>query len=105
MSKRERIRVLRERIEAGGAAHYYEDDFRYEEDVISDDDTATLLTFSDQLDLHDYSDNRHEELLRHTVRLSEKVGGLTDALEDRKAAEALVRWINTEYSNPRTKCD
>lgn len=105
MSKRERIRVLRERIEDGGAAHYYEDDPQYEGDTISDDDADTLLTFSDQLDLHDYSDNRHEKLLRHSVRLSEKVGGLTEALEDREAAEDLVRWINTEYSNPRTKCD
>ncbi|SEO92457.1 Site-specific recombinase XerD [Halogranum amylolyticum] len=104
MPKRERIRVLKERVRAGGAANFY-DETRYEDDTISDDDAATLLTVSDQFDLHDYSDNRHEKLLRHLVRVAEQVGGLTEALEDRDAAEDLVRWINLEYDNPRTKCD
>ncbi|MFC6837588.1 site-specific integrase [Halomarina ordinaria] len=104
MTKRERIRVLKERIRAGGGANFYDDE-RYADDTISDDDAGTLLTVSDQFDLHDYSDNRHEKLLRHLVRVAEKVGGLTDALEDREAAEELVRWVNREYDNPRTKCD
>lgn len=73
-SKRKRIQTLRERTEAGGAANYY-DEPRYAEDMICDDDAATLLTFSDQLALHDYSDNRHEKLLRHAVRITENVGG------------------------------
>lgn len=104
MSKRDLIDTLRERIRAGGGANYY-DGKQYVGDTISSDDVDTLLRFSDQLDLHDYSDNRHEKLLRHTVRASEKVGGLTDALEEREAAEAIVRWINRTYNNPRTKCD
>ena len=104
MSKRTRIESLRERIRAGGAAHYYDGD-QYAGDTIDEADVDTLLLFSDQLDLHDYSDHRHEKLLRHAVRAAEKVGGLTDALEEREAAEAIVRWINRTYSNPQTKCD
>jgi integrase/ribosomal protein S26 len=104
MSKRDRINDLRDRIRAGGAAHYYDGE-QYTGDTISEEDIDSLLLFSDQLDLHDYSDNRHEKLIRHTVRAAEKVGGLTDALEVREAAEDIVRWINCTYDNPRTKCD
>jgi integrase len=105
MTKRDRITSLRDRIRAGGAATFYDDQPQYAEDTISEADIDTLLLFSDQLDLHDYSDNRHEKLLRHVTRAAEKVGGLTDALEDREAAEDIVRWINRTYDNPRTKCD
>ena len=104
MSKRDRINALRDRIRVGGASYYY-DEPQYQGDTISEADADTLLLFSDQMDLHDYSDNRHEKLLRHAVRAGEKVGGLTDALEERRAAEAIVRWINRTYDNPRTKCD
>ena len=104
MTKREQIASLRERIRAGGAANFYDGE-QYASDTISEDDVDTLLLFSDQLDLHDYSDNRHEKLLRHATRAAEKVGGLTDALEEREAAESIVRWINRSYQNPRTKCD
>lgn len=104
MDKRKRIETLRERIRAGGSAVYY-DAPQYATDTISEADADTLLTFSDQLDLHDYSDNRHEKLLRHTVRVAEKQGGLTAAIEDREAAEDIVRWINLTYENPRTRCD
>jgi homoserine acetyltransferase len=85
MSKRDRIDDLRDRIRASGAANYYDGE-QYTGDTISDEDADSLLLFSDQLDLHDYSDNRHEKLLRHTVRAAEKVGGLTDALEELEAA-------------------
>lgn len=104
MTKRDRIEALRERIRAGGAAYYYDGD-QYANDIISDEDQDSLLLVTDQFDLHDYSDNRHEKLLRHLVRAAEKVGGLTEALEDRDAAEGLVRWVNRTYDNPRTKCD
>ena len=104
MSKRDRINDLRERIRACGAAHYYDGD-QYQGDTIAQEDADMLLLFSDQMDLHDYSDNRHEKLLRHTVRAAEKVGGLKEALDDREAAEDIVRWINRTYDNPRTKCD
>jgi len=104
MSKRELIRRLRKRIQVGGGEFYYEQP-EYSGKTISEDDAETLLTVSDQLDLHDYSDNRHEKVLRHAVRLAENVGGVTDALDEKDAAEDLVRWINQTYDNPRTKCD
>lgn len=104
MGKRDRITTLRDRIRVGGGAAFYDDE-QYAGDTISEADQETLLTFSDQLDLLDYSEHRHEKLLRHAVRAAEKVGGLTDALEDRSAAEAIVRWINRTYDNPQTKCD
>ena len=65
---------------------------------ISNDDAEDLLEFSKQLDLlsSEYSDYRHEKLLRHCVIMAEQIGGLSDALEDRDAAEDIVRWINTE---------
>lgn len=65
---------------------------------ISDEDAEALLEFSKQLDLlsSEYSDYRHEKLLRHCVIMAEEVGGLAEALEDRDAAEDIVRWINTE---------
>lgn len=37
-------------------------------------------------------------MLRHCVIRAEQVGGLAEALEDRDAAEDIVRWINTEWS-------
>jgi integrase len=104
MGKRDLIENLRDRVRAGGAANYY-DSVQYSGDTLSETDIDTLLLFSDQMDLNDYSDNRHEKLLRHAVRAAEKVGGVTDALEDREAAEDIVRWINRTYDNPRTKCD
>lgn len=78
-----------------------------ESDDISDADRELLLAFSDRLDLlkSEYSDHRHEKLLRHCVRLAEEVGGLSDALEDRTVAEDLVRWINREYDNEYTNHD
>lgn len=104
MSKRERINVLKERIQAGGGEIYYGTP-DYQGQTISDKDIETLLLFSDQLDLHDYSDHRHKKLLNHAVLIAEHQEGLTDAVEDRESAEALVRWINREHDNPRTKCD
>lgn len=66
-----------------------------------------MLAFSEELFLRgsQYPDYRHEKLLRHTTINAEKIGGLTDALNDREAAEAIVRWINLFKDNPRTKCD
>jgi len=74
---------------------------------ISESDRETLIAFSDQLFLlrTEYSDHRHLELLRHCTRVAEHVGGLADALEDREAAEAIVRWINRTYDNEETNRD
>lgn len=82
-------------------------DKRIPSDEISSADSDALLAFSDELFLRsaEYSDHRHEKLLRHCVRMAEEVGGLADALEDRDAAEDLVRWINRTYDNEETNRD
>lgn len=74
---------------------------------ISEEDRALLLKFSDQLYLlkSEYTDHRHEKLLRHCTRMAENVGGLADALIDRNAAEEIVRWINRTYDNEYTNHD
>lgn len=74
---------------------------------ISPTDRQALLTFSDALFLRgaQYSDYRHEKLLRHCVRIAEEVGGLADTLESREAAEEIVRWINRTYANEYTNHD
>jgi integrase len=99
MGTRSRIENLQERIKlrSGLSEEEPEDD---DYPPIRDDDGEALLEFSKQLDLlsSEYSDYRHEKLLRHCVIMAEQVGGLAEALEDRDAAEDIVRWINTERS-------
>ncbi|MDJ1433545.1 site-specific integrase [Halostagnicola sp. A-GB9-2] len=89
----DRVDTLRDRI-------------RSSEDV-SDADRDVLLEFSDELFLRgaEYSDHRHEKLLRHCTRIAEEVGGLADALEDRAAAKSAVRWVNRQYDNEETNRD
>lgn len=74
---------------------------------LADGDREVLREFSDELFLRkaEYSDHRHEKLLRHCVRMAEAVGGLASALDDRDQAEELVRWINREYDNEETNRD
>lgn len=75
---------------------------------LNDDDREVLLRFSERLDIlgkAEYSDHRHEKLLRHLTRMGEEVGGLADTLTDRDAAERIVAWINTTYDNPETNRD
>ena len=74
---------------------------------ISAADEEALLNFSDELFLRrsEYSDYRHEKLLRHCTRMAEEVGGLADSLEHRDAAETLVTWINRQYDNEYTNHD
>ena len=55
--------------------------------------------------LREYSDDRREKLLRHAVRAREKVGGLTNALEECRVAEAIVRRIDRTDDNLRAGCD
>ena len=76
-------------------------------DDIEETDREVLLAFSDRLFLlkSEYSDYRHEKLLRHCTRMAENVGGLADSLENRKAAEELVLWINQTYDNENTNQD
>lgn len=91
---RQEVETLRSRIEAG------------DRDV-SDTDADVLIDFSKQMDLlkEEYSNHRHVKLLRHCTRMAEEVGGLADALEDRDAAEDIVRWIQTTYDNEETNRD
>lgn len=74
----------------------------------SDADREALLAFSDRLGLlaQDYTDHRHDKLLRHCTIISENAAAeLADAPTDREAAEAVVRWIHAEYDNPETNRD
>lgn len=70
-------------------------------------DKQVLIKFSDRIDLlkSEYTDHRHNKLLRHCTILAENVSGLADALEDRDTAEDLVRWINRNYDNEYTNHD
>ena len=78
-----------------------------EEDDISDADGEAILGFSDRIELlgSRYSDERHEFHLMRLVNMAQSVGGLAAALEDRGAAEEIVRWIHREYDNPETNKD
>lgn len=90
---RKQIETLRDRIEKSNE--------------IKQRDKKVLISFSDRIDLlkSEYTDHRHNKLLRHCTILAENVGGLTDALEERDAAEDLVRWINRNYNNEYTNHD
>lgn len=77
-----------------------------ESELLSDDDRENLLAFSRQLAVlsTEYSDKRHVKLLRHCTIMGEKVGGLTDALAERDAAERLVEYANS-YPSVETQRD
>ncbi|NHN40500.1 phage integrase family protein [Halorubellus sp. JP-L1] len=82
-----------------------------ERDVDDDRDVDVLIEFSDQLHLlrESYGHHRHEKLLRHLTRIAEHApASLADTLEDREAAEEVVRWIHSEYdldASPETNQD
>ncbi|PSQ27810.1 integrase [Halobacteriales archaeon QS_9_68_17] len=90
---RAKVESLRERIQ--------------DSNDISEQDREVLLKFSDTIYLlkSEYTDHRHDKLLRHCTRIAEKVGGLADSLEDQSAAENIVRWINQTYTNEYTNHD
>lgn len=85
--------TLRERIE--------------DSNEIDEHDREALLAFDDTLALlnSEYSTHRHLKLLRHVTIMAEKVGGVADALDDRDAAEEIVRWIHRNYDNEETNQD
>ncbi|WP_323190425.1 tyrosine-type recombinase/integrase [Halostella sp. PRR32] len=89
------INTLRSKLDAG------------ERDVDDKADRKILLEFSDELQLlkTQYTDHRHLKLLRHCTRMAEHVGGLADALEEKDAAEDIVRWIHATYDNEETNQD
>lgn len=100
---REAIRNLREQIAAS--------------DALTDRDRENLLAFSDRLDLlqSEYSDQRHEKLLRHCTIMAGQSNIIPDdelpdvelsaALEDGEVADDLVRWVNDRYSVEETNRD
>lgn len=90
---RAKVESLRERI--------------HDSSDISEEDRDVLLQFSDRLYLlkSEYTDHRHDKLLRHCTRMSEEVGDLVDTLESREATEDIVRWINQNYDNEYTNHD
>lgn len=92
-AEQRRISNLAERIEAS--------------EKLEEADSEVLAEYNDHLHLlaNEYSDHRHEKLLRHCVIMAEEVGGLADALEDRDAAERLLKWINKNYDNEETNRD
>jgi integrase len=69
----------------------------------------TLLRLSSNLDLipSEVGDYRHRDILRRCTIMAEAVGGdlLVNALEDRAAAERIVRWINRTHDNEHTNVD
>lgn len=77
------------------------------EEGISDADAEVLLKFSNRLFVlgSRYTAHRHEALLMRLVKMASEVGGLADALEDRDAAEDVVRWIHQYYDNPESNKD
>ena len=90
---RKQISNLRDRIETSND--------------ISSADKEILLQFSDKMDLlkSEYTDHRHNKLLRHCTIIAENVGGVSEALENQEAAEDIVRWINRTYDNEYTNHD
>lgn len=106
------IETLRDRIKyEGGLASAGELETEEPEseftETISEADAEALIQFSDQLFLlsSKYSTHRHTKLLRHLTLLAERVGGVSDALEDRDPAETLVEYIHREFENEETNKD
>lgn len=89
----DQLDTLRDRIDEG--------------EGIATADQRVLQALDDELPLHrsDIGEYRHLKLLRHCTIMAEQVGGLADALDERAAAEDLVRWINRTYDNEETNRD
>lgn len=88
-----RLKSLRKRIENSD-----EIDQKDREAALAFDDTLALLSA-------DYSDLRRLKLLGHITIMAEGHGGIAAALENREAAESLVRWINQNYDTEETNRD
>lgn len=75
------------------------------------DEADILLAFDNQMALlpSEYSKQRREKLLRHVTIIAENDrNDIEAALEDREAAEAIVRWIHDKYDpedSPETNKD
>jgi len=68
--------------------------------IVHERDRDALLAFLREMQLmrETYGYHRQVKLLRHCVRMAEESGAsIADALEDKAAAEEIVRWIHSEY--------
>lgn len=86
-------------------------------DSVTERDRENLLAFSDRLDLlkSEYSDQRHEKLLRHCAIMAGQARRISDdklpdielsaTLDSTDAAEDMFRWINRRYDNEETNKD
>lgn len=76
---------------------------------IPDADRNVLLELSDTIRLlgpSEYSDYRHEFLLRRGLKIAKETGQLAAGIENRDAAEDVVGWINAEQNgSPETNKD
>ena len=81
---RAKVESLRERIQ--------------DSNDISEQDREVLFKFSDTIYLlkSEYTDHRHDKLLRHCTRIAEEVGGLADTLE---APAAAIQGVNQSLRN------
>jgi len=93
----------------GGAVDTMREKLQGGEYDISDAGRELLLTLDDRIQLlgpSEFSTHRHEFLLRRGLIIAKRVGGLNAALEDRDAAETIVKWINREQTgSPETNKD
>lgn len=76
-------------------------------DGIADVDAEAILDAHNHMELvgdAGVSDSQHSDVLMRSVKIARETeaGTLAAALEDRDAAEDIVRWINRTYDNPET---
>lgn len=78
-----------------------------EEGEIAEQDKEALLAFSREIALRqsDYSDHRHEKLLRHCRQMAIHAGPLSEAIESEDRAKGIVEWINGKYDSEETNRD
>jgi len=73
--------------------------------IVTEREKEILLAFDDRMALlpSEYSKQRREKLLRHVVKIAEgDDNDLVAALEDREAAEEIVRWVHREHDPEET---
>jgi integrase len=68
-------------------------------------DADALLDAHRQMELlgeSEISVDHHADVLMRGLKMAREVGGLAKTLDDRAAAEEIVRWIHRTYDNPET---
>jgi len=71
---------------------------------IAEADADAILEAHRNMELVVVSEQHHSDILMRTVKMAREIddGTLAAALEDRDAAEDVVRWINRNYDNPES---